>query len=45
MMQGDRSMLVGTKIQVDFMADLIFSLRDDVMMNDDYEMIEKMMWY
>ena len=43
MMQGDRSILMGTKIQVDFMADLIFSLRDDVMMNDDYEIIVKKM--
>ena len=38
-------MLVGTKIQVGFVADLIFPLRDDVMMNDDYEKIIKMMWY
>ena len=45
LMQWDRSILVGTKIQVGFVGDLIFPLRDDVMMNDDYEMIVKIMWY
>ena len=33
-----------TKKQVDFIVNLILALRDDMMINDDYEMIVKKMW-